>query len=891
MEKTLLKSVTPPMASLFSATTFSYFTKTISQAYNSPHPLNLHDLEPLRTDATVNHIKLQLLDLQKGQKGRSITLAQALFALARPRLTVAALLLCIKIAADLSFPLFLLYQLDAIEHQTNDGWMWALAGVVSTAFAVVSNQKHIDIAFREGIRLKAVCSVLVFDMALQRTSAALDARGDTTGKILNLVSSDAAKLQELAPLFNLLWAAPLQIIIATVLITSLIGISGFIGVAFLGIGMPMLNFIMIAKIVEYRVSKMKISDDRVKLSSEMLAGIRVVKFLSWEARFVERILKVRQEEMGWVKKELHLFATYVCILISFPMVSLLVTFGSYVLINPEIPLTAGNAFAALSLFNVLRFPLMQMGTVLSAAAQARVAVDRIETFLAKSEHETNSPTAIVSSKDGKEAMEEKEAKEAKEEREENKALLRPRKSIVASLNDAEFVWSPKSASSSSSSSSSSTSSTDIQVKDIEQATPSSTNNQSSLGPINVQVSSGDLIAVVGAVGVGKSKFIGSLLGETHLLAGTANVTRALFYVPQTAWIINASVRDNITAFVYDNDTTTTAPPYDEQLYKISLNACCLDRDILEMPDKDQQVIGERGITLSGGQKQRIAVCRATYSILVSQKRMQQQDTSPPPLLLLDDPLSALDAHTSRYIFEAVLGSNGLLKDCARILVTHAVQFLGQCNSVYLIHNSNLIDVGHFDNINKMVHRLKEEGNHNSTGSTGSTGSSSSNTHQELIHVIQQLSQTSQEGGNILSNSNEPQEKEILKMRSLSTSSVGSMGSVGSIGSKGSAGSKHTENNKTLTPTTKGKALMTEELLEKGTIGFKVIRYMASTWGTAWTFFIPLGTMFVLERTTYVCTDWWLSIWTSASNSTPMNGLNLNFPAAPDPAGQRWYAGW
>ena len=892
------------MPSCLSNTIYSFFTPTVSQAYNSPSPLTLDDLAPLRKDANVNHIRSKLFEIQKGNIG----LAYSLFTIALPQLSVAALLLCIKIAADLSFPLFLRYQLDAIENQTNDGWIWAIAGIVSTAFAVISNQKHIDLAFRQGIRLKAVCSVLVFDTALYRTSAALDNRGDTTGKILNLVSSDAAKLQELAPLFNLLWAAPLQIVIATILITQLIGISGFIGVAFLGIGMPALNYLMIAKIVTYRQAKMNISDERVKLSSEMLAGIRVVKFLSWEARFVERILKVRTEEMVWVSKELHLFATYVCILISFPMLSLLVCFGSYVLINPEIPLTAGNAFAALSLFNVLRFPLMQMGTVLSAAAQAKVAVQRIESFLAKSEHETKSPTALVSGEEEeeekKEKEEKKESQDIKEIKEENKIIskeiisketIQNKKYVVASFNKAEFVWSSehtsKSKSSSSSSRSSTTSSTDIQVKDMEQAT-SSTSNQFSLGPINVQVMSGDLIAVVGVVGCGKSMFISSLLGETHMSNGTGKVSRALSYVPQAAWIINASIRENITTFVYsteENKQDTTTIHFDEKLYNTVLKACALDRDILEMPDKDQQVIGERGVTLSGGQKQRIAIARATYSILMSQKLIQKQrkkntssSSSPPPppsppLLLLDDPLSALDAHTSRHIFDAVLGSNGLLKDVARILVTHAVQFLGQCNSVYLIHSSTVTNLGHFADINQTIHRLQEDDK--------STDNTNNSTNQELINVIRQLSQTSQEDGNKKKKkNNNQQEEEILRLRSLSTSSVSS---INSLSSMGSSSKKNTFD----AASKKGKELMTTEHVEKGTIGFQVIKYMTTTWGTACTFFIPLGTVFVLERTTYVMTDWWLSIWTAASNSTPVNGLNLQFPAAPHPEGQQWYAGW
>jgi ABC-type multidrug transport system fused ATPase/permease subunit len=523
------------------------------------------------------------------------------------------------------------------------------------------------------------------------------------------------------------------------------------------------------------------------------------------------------------------------------------------------------------MLQVLRFPLMQMGTVLSAAAQARVAVQRIESFLEKSKLDTRGPEKIST------VFEEVVVEEEK--------MKMKKKKIVAIFDKAEFVWSPQQPKTKNKSeSSTSTTSNEIKLDNIEEGisaaaaddtAPSTTtigNDLFSLGPISIKVTSGDLIAVVGVVGCGKSMFISSMLGETHLLNGNAQVSSALSYVPQSAWIINASVRENITNFV--NLTSLTecdvAPQstFDEDLYNIILKACALDRDILEMPDKDQQVIGERGVTLSGGQKQRIALARASYSILMSKKLQSnavESSNVPLPLLLLDDPLSALDAHTSRHIFDELLGSNGLLKDVSRILVTHAVQFLGQCSSVYLIHNSNLFNLGHFDTINDTINNIKVEDN---------------DSNKDLIHVILQLSQTSQEGGNgedDNSNLRNDSEDNILRLRSLSTSSA-----MSSISNK---------DEKTLTSAAKGKQLMTSENVEKGAVGSKVVFYMTSTFGTICTFFIPLGLAFVLERTTYVMTDWWLSVWTAASNSTPINGLNLQLPKAPDPDGQRWYAGW
>lgn len=124
----------------------------------------------------------------------------------------------------------------------------------------------------------------------------------------------------------------------------------------------------------------------------------------------------------------------------------------------------------------------------------------------------------------------------------------------------------------------------------------------------------------------------------HLVNGKLNINGSTAYVTQQAWIQNASIKKNIIF----NLTTN------EDFYQQILEACCLFPDLEILPSGDKTEIGEKGINLSGGQKQRISLARAIYSNA--------------DIFMLDDPLSAVDSHVGRLIFDKVIGPSGLLKD-------------------------------------------------------------------------------------------------------------------------------------------------------------------------------------------------------------------------------------
>lgn len=192
--------------------------------------------------------------------------------------------------------------------------------------------------------------------------------------------------------------------------------------------------------------------------------------------------------------------------------------------------------------------------------------------------------------------------------------------------------------------------------------------------INVSLKVKTLTAVVGTVGAGKSSLLSALLGEMVKKTGKVNTYGTIAYVPQQAWIQNATLMDNI---LFGNS-------FDKERYEKIINACALKSDFDILPGGDQTEIGEKGINLSGGQKQRVSLARAIYA-----------DAD---IYLLDDPLSAVDSHVGKHIFEQVIGPKGLLKNKTKLLVTHAVTYLPQTDQIVVLKDGLVSENGTYQEL-------------------------------------------------------------------------------------------------------------------------------------------------------------------------------------------------
>uniref|UniRef100_A0AAZ3SGN9 ATP-binding cassette, sub-family C (CFTR/MRP), member 3 n=1 Tax=Oncorhynchus tshawytscha TaxID=74940 RepID=A0AAZ3SGN9_ONCTS len=475
-------------------------------------------------------------------------------------------------------------------------WGYALAFLMFFAafLQTLILHQHFQYCFVTGMRLRTSIIGAIYRKSLIITNAAK--RTSTVGEIVNLMSVDAQRFMDLTTFLNMLWSAPLQIILALYFLWQNLGPSVLAGVA-----------VMILLIPLNAVEQMQYKDARIKLMNEILNGIKVLKLYAWESSFKEKVLEIRQKELNVLRKTAYLGALSTMVALT--------TFAVYVTVDKNNILDAEKAFVSLSLFNILRFPLNMLPQVISSIVQASVSLKRIQDFLSHDELDPESVNRTNTATD----------------------------SSVTVVNG-KFTWAKR--------------------------------DPPALHNINLMVPQGSLLAVVGHVGCGKSSLVSALLGEMEKMEGDISIQGSVAYVPQQAWIQNATLRDNILF----------GKAYNEHKYHCCLDACALTQDLEVLPGGDLTEIGEKGINLSGGQRQRVSLARALYN---------EAD-----VYLLDDPLSAVDAHVAKHIFDQVIGPEGALQGKTRILVTHGISFLPQVDNIVVMVEGRVSEMGSYQELLK-----------------------------------------------------------------------------------------------------------------------------------------------------------------------------------------------
>uniref|UniRef100_A0A669ERU9 Canalicular multispecific organic anion transporter 1 n=1 Tax=Oreochromis niloticus TaxID=8128 RepID=A0A669ERU9_ORENI len=433
----------------------------------------------------------------------------------------------------------------------------------------------------------------------------------TVGEMVNLMSADAQCFNDVTISFHLLWSCPLQIIISIVFLWLELGPSVLAGLGVMVLLIPT-NALIATKARKLQIENMKFKDKRMKIMNEILNGIKILKLYAWEPSFQKQVEDIRGEELKVMKKFAYLTSVSIFLFSSAPALVSLATFAVFVSVSKDNVLTAEKAFTSISLFNILRSPLAMLPMLIASIVQTAVSKKRLEKFLAGEDIDSD----IVHQD--------------------------PSFNTAVSVCDGSFAW----------------------EKDAKPL----------LKNVNLDIEPGRLVAVVGAVGSGKSSLMSALLGEMHSTKGFINIRGSLAFVPQQAWIQNATLKDNILF----------GSPHEEENFKKVIQACALAPDLELLPGGDLTEIGEKGINLSGGQKQRVSLARAVYS---------QAD-----IYLLDDPLSAVDSNVGKHLFENVIGPNGILKNKTRILVTHGISFLPYVDEIVVLENGVISEVGSYENL-------------------------------------------------------------------------------------------------------------------------------------------------------------------------------------------------
>ncbi|XP_052361566.1 ATP-binding cassette sub-family C member 9-like, partial [Oncorhynchus keta] len=558
------------------------------------------------------------------------------------------------------------------------------------------------VTIETGINLRGALLAMIYNKILRLSTSNMSMGEMTLGQINNLVAIETNQLMWFLFLCPNLWAMPVQIVMGVILLYYLLGTSALIGASVIVLLAPV-QYLIATKLADTQKSTLDQSTERLKKTTEILKGIKLLKLYAWENIFCDSVEDTRGKELT----SLRTFALYTSMSIfmnaAIPIAAVLVTFVSHALINKSKP-SSSEAFAALALFHILVTPLFLLSTVVRFAVKAMVSVQKLGEFLQSDEIGDDSwrngdmPVSLEACKKhpgSTKAINRKQPLLYQMDSYEQPARrpLRP--------NETE----------------------DVAVKVRGQSsTPQQAHWPFFSGPVTHtaphtladcmhghrgrhvgyqltdKLSPGQLTMIVGQVGCGKSSLLLAMLGEMQTLSGkvywsklpvsemlheanscfetdgsfeeTRSKNRySVGYATQKSWLLNATVEDNITF----------GSPFNKQRYKTVIDACSLQPDVDLLPFGDQTEIGERGINLSGGQRQRICVARALY-----------QNTN---IVFLDDPFSALDIHLSDHLMQE--GILKFLQDDKRtvVLVTHKLQYLIHADWIIAMKDGSVLREG------------------------------------------------------------------------------------------------------------------------------------------------------------------------------------------------------
>ncbi|QSZ29358.1 hypothetical protein DSL72_003872 [Monilinia vaccinii-corymbosi] len=474
-----------------------------------------------------------------------------------------------------------------------------------------------------------------------------DGTGWANGRVVNLMSVDTYRVDQASGMFHLIWTAPVSCIITLILLLINLTYSALAGFGLLVVGLPLLTK-AVKGLFARRKTINKITDQRVSLTQEILQAVRFVKFFGWEMAFLDRLAAIRNKEIRSIQVLLSIRNAINAVSMSMPIFASMLAFITYSLTSHG--LSPARVFSSLALFNSLRLPLNLLPMVIGQVIDAYSSIYRIQEYLLSEEQEDD----------------------AKPDHELEAAIV---------VQGADFTWERTATQESENAGPSGKGQKKAEIKAEMEAKKQAPDDDStingdrepfSLENMNFTIGRNELVAVIGGVGSGKSSLLGALAGDMRKTRGEMIMGADRAFCPQYAWIQNATVRENILF----------GKEMEKSWYNKVIDSCALRPDLEMLPNGDQTEIGERGITVSGGQKQRMNIARAIYF-----------DAD---LILMDDPLSAVDAHVGRHIFDNAI--MGLLKDKARILATHQLWVLNRCDRIIWMEGGKIQAIDTFSNL-------------------------------------------------------------------------------------------------------------------------------------------------------------------------------------------------
>ncbi|XP_065723649.2 probable multidrug resistance-associated protein lethal(2)03659 isoform X2 [Drosophila suzukii] len=536
-------------------------------------------------------------------------------------------------------PTFLVKLMSSFSHDSESigtAYAYAAGVILCNALCVAILHPYVFYCVLAGLKIRVGLTTMIYRKSLRLSTTAL--AKISAGHIVNLISNDLGRVDSIVQFTHVLWLGPLQTLLVTYLMYQEIGIAAVFGVSF------MLMFIPLQMYLGHKISVLRLetslrTDKRMRMMTEIISGIQVIKMYAWELPFERLVSYARRKEINTIRHVAYIKG----ILLSFnkflTRVSIFLSLVGFVVLGQF--LTAEVAFLITAYYNVL---LTNMATLfplgITQTAETIVSIKRVQQFL-QSEEAEDSDNKADFTEAGKDLPE--------------KETLLPTTHHVTTTED---TLRSKSC---------------LTISGLKARWDSSAPDYT-LSGVNLQVHPGTLVAIVGHTGSGKSSLLQAILGELRAESGEIKICGTMSYASQEPWLFSGTVRQNILF----------GQPMDRRRYDAVVKECALERDFDLLPLKDKTIVGDRGASLSGGQKARISLARAVY-----------RQAS---IYLLDDPLSAVDSNVARHLLEHCM--RGYLRDRIVILVTHQLQFLQQADQIVIMDKGQVSAVGTYEELQR-----------------------------------------------------------------------------------------------------------------------------------------------------------------------------------------------
>ncbi|CAL1686665.1 unnamed protein product [Lasius platythorax] len=636
-------------AGLFSYVYITWMTPYLWKAYKKG--LTIKDLPDISLYDTCEYNALRLDILWQQELSQNGPNAASLFMVAwrfvRTRICISCFLLSCSLIFGFISPTILmrkiLQHVESSEEGFWDGFKWVLLLMLCDSLRAFFFTWTWNMNYKTGLRLKSACTALLYKKIIRLNSLG----NKSTGEVINLFCNDSQRLFDVIIYGPMIISGPIVLSCGIIYIVWLFNPIALIGIiAFLSF-YPCQYFISRAT-GYFRSKSVSITDARVRLMSEILECIKLIKMYSWEKYFSQKLLAIRKKEERWLHKTAYFQSLSISLTPAVPVISAIITFLAQVASGSG--LTASQAFPMTTLFgNLLRLALTSLKDTTRYFISALIALRRFKSVLLLDENCCHASKPIVRSQ----------------------AVAIANGTFVCDSiklqTDASFDSKKKK------NLSSPVTDNPTELENLNQ--PQEAKYVEVLGDIHFGAPKGKLVGICGHVGSGKSSLLLAALGQLRMTKGHILREGTCAYVSQQAWIVNGTFKENILF----------GEEFDAKRYYHTITICNLKEDLNVLPGGDDTEIGERGVNLSGGQKQRVALARAYYA---------NRD-----IYFLDDPLSAVDAYVGSYIFEKLIVE--ALRNKSVLFVTHNIQFLKRCDEIYMMSAGKIVEHGTHEDLMRL----------------------------------------------------------------------------------------------------------------------------------------------------------------------------------------------